>query len=217
MSKIISWNTLYIEYEKKYNPNSKILLRYKDNEEKRIDDIVSVLIKNSDKETIICLQECSGLLLKNVKYKFTEHEVFSYNIGRKNNEYLITIAPKEFIMDKCIDHPTSNGYLSITNGKYKVVNCHLKPQRFVENNNVLKYLYDLPRNTIIAGDFNETYYIVKKVLTGRYNIPIYGRSYKGKMIDHIIYDLMLNVQTEMIKTKYLSDHHVIKMTYELLM
>lgn len=213
MSKIISWNTLYIEYEKKYNPNSKILSRYKDNEEKRIDDIVSVLIKNSDNKTIICLQECSRLLLNKVKYKFIEHSVFSYNIGSKDDEYLITIAPKEFRIDQCIDHPTSNGYLLITNGKYKVVNCHLKPQRFVENKNVLKYLYDLPKDVIIAGDFNETYYIVKKVLNSRYKVPIYGKTYKGKMIDHIIYDLSFNVKTKMIKTYYLSDHHIIQMTY----
>jgi hypothetical protein len=213
MSKIISWNTLYIEYEKKYNPKSKILSRYKNNEEKRIDDIVRVLIKNIDKETTICLQECSEILLNKIKYEFTEHKVFAYNIGREKDEYLITIAPKEFIMDKCIDHPTSNGYLSITNGKYKIVNCHLKPQRYVENNDVLKYLYNLPKNMIIAGDFNEKYHIVKKVLNGRYTVPKYGKTYKGKMIDHIIYDLLLNVKTEMIKTEYLSDHHAIKMIY----
>ena len=52
--KIISWNVLHIAYEKEYNPNSLILKKY-NNDNDRLMDIIKYIKTIIDSQTIICM------------------------------------------------------------------------------------------------------------------------------------------------------------------
>lgn len=217
MPNIISWNVLFREYEKEYHPESKILKTYP-NEEERVEFIVAMLKENSNEETILCLQECSSAICNVLTVTFNDtHRVFAYNI--REDEHLVTVAPKEFEMHWAGSNQTSNGYLVIYSENTYIVNCHLIPSRY-SSVSVLEYLRKFldiySGNVFIAGDFNENHKKVKEDLKGYYVCPYYGKTYKGKSIDHIIFAIdEIHYTHVLIKQEHLSDHHAISLTYEL--
>jgi hypothetical protein len=227
--KILSWNTLHIMYEKKYNPDSKILITYK-NETHRLTDIVKTIKNNlsdsGDEETIICLQECSLDLVYLLKLNFCKtHDIFTLNIN--DDEYLITLTPhhmhftdENFPITEYIN--MANGYLFVSNDNYRIINCHMFPQYYCQNYDALSVLKNLShvKKLIIAGDFNEKYQRVSKALNNDYIVPYYGKTYKKKRnIDYIIFNkfntslqnnyLQNYYKVRLVETEKMSDHDLI--------
>jgi hypothetical protein len=215
MQSIISWNVLFRKYEEEYYPNSKILEKYP-NENERVTKIVAFLKENSNAQTVLCLQECSTQVLDSLVTIFkSTHFVYSYNI--RDNEHLVTITPKEFQMVWSGPHNTTNGYLIVYNGLYHIVNCHLLPQRYAKSS-VMKRLREFGEEygiVFIAGDFNETHRNVKERLWMKYSCPYYGKTYKHKAIDQIVFNLDMVYETSIIKQEYISDHHAISLKFVL--
>ncbi len=206
---VLSWNVLHRSHEKHYNPNSCILRAYSD-DRARLDCIINVLSLHVSKETIVCLQECSGELLTLINSTFNaSHDLLSQRI--MSDEYLITLTPK-FL--KCRQDTRSipkgaNGYLSVSNSLMRIINCHLRPQFTVKDRNILSIIgqEDMNIMTIVAGDFNENSNKVKKALIHKYRIPYFGPSYKKKKgLDHIIFNRMLRYKAGIVQTELLSDH-----------
>lgn len=219
MIRIISWNVLYRKYEEQYNPNSLILSEYPE-EFLRVIQTTAFIYNQMTRNTIICLQEVSSMLLDSLKTVFKHsHGIFDYQ--DTNEDYLVIIAPKNFRLDFCWSHKTSNGYLSITNGDINVITCHLKPQRYIsKNTNILEYIKGLGKSnqkTFIAGDFNENYKVVKSRLDKDFNCPYYGKTYKRIAIDHIIFDSNIRNDYEVrkIDSVFISDHDMIILDIEL--
>ena len=214
MWNILSWNTLLREYEKKYRPDSLILKRFP-NEEERIDNIINLILDNIDNNCLVCLQECSKLLLKKIEKCFSNtHKIFNQNI--RENEYLITITPFGFKKRLWPFHPTANGYLVVENGKFRLVNTHLIPQEYVKFYSVLDYIFYLPRDfiTVVAGDFNANWMDIYNKLSNRFIIPNFGRTYKKSSVDHIIFDKEINMYRKLDTIKnILSDHNAIKIYF----
>lgn len=214
---ILSWNVLYINYEKKYCPNSKILQKFDNKEGERLNHIIFVLLQQVGTNMIFCLQECSFELLRELNIFFSSnYNIFAYNV--QEDEYLVTITPNDF---KCIfsyKNESSNGYLIVENDKYIVVNCHLIPQRY-SNINILKYLNSLKISSkpiFIAGDFNEKHNIVKRQLGNNYICPYYGKTYKNRSIDHIIFDKnYIDYKIDNICQDNISDHNPIILYFTL--
>ena len=219
MVRIISWNVLYRKYEERYNPNSDILHKYPE-EFLRIIQIIAFIYNQMSQDTIVCLQEVSTMLLNTLTSIFkNSHHIFDYQELRE--DFLVIIAPKNFYLDFCHSHKTSNGYISITDGNINVINCHLKPQRYVsKSTNVLEYIKNLRksgRQTFIAGDFNEHYKIVKSKLDNDFVCPYYGKTYKRKALDHIIFESRNETwyKVDKVECKFISDHNMIVLDIEL--
>lgn len=219
MVRIVSWNVLYRKYEERYNPNSLILHEYPE-EFLRVIQIVAFIYNQMTKDTIVCLQEVSSMLLDALTSVFKHsHRIFDYQDSRE--DFLVIIAPNNFYLDFCLSHKTSNGYISITDGNINVITCHLIPQRFISRNtNVLEYLRNLcksNRKTFIAGDFNEQYKIVKSKLDNDFICPYYGKTYKRKALDHIIFKSSIEDKylVNKIDNEFLSDHDMIVLEIEL--
>lgn len=212
MVHIISWNILYRKHEEKYNPNSIILKTYT-NEKNRIIDTINLLQKYMKSDTIVCLQEVSYDAIS-ILMRFFEHthNIFFYNV--RKSEYLVTIAPRDFKLFKSYRNSISNGFLIIHNNKYFIVNCHLIPQRYTRYS-VMDYLLNLlsQNELFIVGDFNELYKNIKKQLSKRYTCPYYGKTYKRKAIDQIIFNIDISYTTRLIKQKNISDHHAIELIF----
>lgn len=210
MLSILSWNVLLRRYEIKYNPNSRILKDWP-NESDRENAIIKLLKQHFQSNTIVVLQEVSGSLLNKLNISFLNSKIFSQEV--RGDENLVVIAPKEFTNENREQHLYSaNAYLSITNGVYRVINTHLKPQRYA-NCDVMKYLLSFPtdKNTFIAGDFNAKWKSVKKSLETRYSVPPFGKTYKNSDIDQIVFDEKeIKYSTVKIITN-LSDHYAIKL------
>lgn len=218
MFNIISWNVLLRKYEEEYHPVSDILSSYPD-EKDRVIDIVDLLQKNIDEKTIITLQECSSEIIKELTKVFTTQKIFSHNI--RNDEYLVTVAPKDFELEWSGQHPTANAYLVIRNKTTRIVNCHLLPQQYTPIS-VMKYLLDFfapdpYRVLFIAGDFNEKHNQVRKELECRFVCPSYGKTYiyKNTAIDQIVFDTVNEYRFTKILQNNMSDHHAIKLWYGL--
>jgi hypothetical protein len=216
MPKVISWNVLYRAYEEKFNPNSEILSTYS-REEDRVAQIVSLLKEHIDLDTVACLQEVSTPVILGLVKEFEKsHRIFSYNL--REDEHLVTITPKEFKLENGYSHDTSNGYLEVTNGISQVINCHLLPQRYTKKN-ILEYLCKMgntKRDTFIAGDFNELHSKVKEKLQGKFTCPYYGRTYKHKAIDQIVFNAKPSEHTaQKINQVHISDHHMILLDFQL--
>lgn len=219
MVRIISWNVLYRKYEENYNTNSLILRQYPD-EFVRIIQIIALIHNHLLQDTIVCLQEVSNMLFESLTSVFkSSHHIFEYKDLRQ--DFLVIIAPKKFYLDFCKSHKTSNGYICITDGNINVITCHLKPQRCISRStNVLEYLKNLrksDRQTFIAGDFNEHYKIVKSKLDNDFICPYYGKTYKRKALDHIIFESSIEskYKVEKINNKLISDHDMIILDIEL--
>lgn len=213
MWNIISWNTLYREYEEKYHPDSFILKKFS-NEKDRINSIIKLLLSYTDNNCIICLQECSNILLEEIQKKFKNNLIFYQNI--RNNEFLITITPLNFEKEVWSSHPSSNGYLVVKNGNFRIINTHLIPQEYVKKYCVLDYIMELPENyiTVVAGDFNENWATVNLKLSRRFVVPKFGKTYKKWSIDHIILDKRIESYKKINNIKnILSDHNAIKIYF----
>lgn len=210
---ILSWNVLLMDYEKKYNPNSIRLKKWK-NEDDRVDIIINILSKNSDINSIICLQEVSILLFSKIKEIFSDRLVFHKKVT--DIECIVTITPKEYIEENINKNSATREILSVYNSKtgYRIINTHLKPQRYC-NLNIMRYINSLSNNTIVVGDFNENYKIVKKLLNN-FIVEYFGNTYKKKQIDHIVYDKKLykkNISKTKIVVDDISDHNLIILVY----
>ena len=219
MLRIISWNVLYRKYEEQYNSNSSILKKYP-NEYLRAIQIVTFIYKQITENTIICLQEVSSMVLNNLTAVFRiSHNIYHYQDS--NEDFLVTITPKNFRLDFCQSHKTSNGYMSVTDGKMYVINCHLKPQRYIsKNTNILEHLKSFRKTnnqTFIAGDFNENHKIVKSKLDNDFICPYYGKTYKSRAIDHIIFDTeeKNSYEVKKVDNEFISDHDMIILDIEL--
>jgi hypothetical protein len=208
--KVISFNTLCINYEKKYNPNSQILIDYPD-DNKRLLDICEIILKNIASDTIICLQECSEKLLFLLNDKIDKfYSIFSQEIDEGVFMVTITHLSLSFSQE---DFPLSkyerfaHGFLVVSNNNMKIVNCHLLP-RFVAKGNVFSFIKDVSKDgkCIIAGDFNERYKNIVKNLP-EYSVPYFGSTYKtNKGIDHIIFNFNADFTAEKLNTYKVSDH-----------
>ena len=219
MLRIISWNVLYRKYEEQYNPESLILNKYPE-EFLRLIQIITLIYDQMKDNTIVCLQEVSSILLDKLRTVFGNfHNIFQYQDSRE--DFLVILAPQNYDLDFCCSHKTSNGYLSITNGKINIITCHLKPQRYISKTiNILEYIKTLRKTnqkTFIAGDFNENHKQLKSKLNNDFICPYYGKTYKKKAIDNIIFDSRIetNYNTQKIDTKLVSDHDMIILDIEL--
>lgn len=212
--KIISWNVLYRKHEKKFNPESKILSKYP-NEDTRVKDTVNTIKSIIDHLTVVCLQECSWDTLMSLYNSLTCHFIFYHHVNDK--EYIVTCVPKHngFYKQVVTQSSCSNGVLVVTNGHLTIANCHLVPQAFSNKNVVNEVVRNFPvtNMTVFAGDFNECYTSIKRKLQDVYTVPPHKKTYKNKSIDHIFVDAhsskFLELQTGIIKTYYLSDHNII--------
>ena len=207
---VISWNTLYRKYEELYNPTSQILKTYPDDSE-RISDIVSVIQHVLTTKTVVCLQECNNQLFHLLQTNINTHDIFKNTI--RDDECLITMTPKNtFVQEENMVHPSSNGYLTVSNDKYRIVNCHLIPQRYASVS-VLDYIKNIGtengKTTIIAGDFNEYRQKISQELQNKYTIPKYGKTYKNREIDYIIINKKNLIYETLIIETNLSDHRAI--------
>jgi hypothetical protein len=225
---------MHRSYEEKYNNDSQVLETFPW-ESDRIAHIIKILQKHVIDHTVTCLQEVSTETLQALIESFGQtHKIFYYNI--RDDEYLVTLTPFREAASGELDKPdmtfeqnpnftleygtqgaTANGYLVVTNGKYRVVNCHLLPQRFV-NEHVLEYLKTFDKSdeditvvTFIAGDYNECYNIVEDVLNDMYICPFYGKTYKKRAIDHIVFTQNGPplYKSAKVYSEYASDHHMI--------
>ena len=217
MLRIISWNVLYRAYEEKYNPVSKILKTYP-KEEDRVNGIISLIQVMSDNVTVICLQECSSAICDKLTTVFAKtHRVFTYNI--QNDEHLVTLASKEFKMIWKGTHETCRGYIAVHNDSVTIINCHLLPQRYAKSSvmKLLRGFLDTYSGVVfVAGDFNENHKKVKEKLGGYYVCPYYGKTYKKKPIDHIVFAIdEAQYKNTLIIQEQLSDHHAIMLDFEL--
>lgn len=219
MQRILSWNVLYRPYEVKHNPKSHILSLYPQ-EKNRVNAILCVLKMYVDKEEIVTLQEVSTPVVNALYDSFSQtHQVFTYHICK--DVHLVTLAPHKFNfkLEYSYTNSVSKGFLSIVSDTFRLINCHLIPQRYTKEN-VMEYLYSLftkDKPTCIAGDFNARYNILKMTLwnTG-ITCPYYGKTYKKKALDHIVFDLdSLNYKTRMIYQDKISDHNLIQLEIQI--
>ncbi len=208
----MTWNTLFREHDIKYNPDSKTLNMYPDNNE-RNKKIIDLIISNSDIDTFICLQECSEELVNMLKNKFIDsHNIYIQSVLDYENEFLITLSPKWF---KCYQQDITmypnipRGYIILEGEKFRIVNCHLKPQRHC-NFDTMAVIKRLDKKiSIISGDFNEDLKNVRLRLKD-YTVPYFGKTYKKKQLDHIIINRNhVKTTTNMIDVNDLSDHKII--------
>lgn len=211
--KVISFNTMYIEYEKKYNPNSKFLLNSDDNE--RLLEIFKIINKNLNIDTVICLQECDLQLLNMFKTLLsTNYSIFQDEID--NNIFMVTISHnsqdfKQEDMSKHIYKNTAHGYLIISNSVYRIINCHLIPKFAAKNQDRFAIIKEKSKNKkcIIAGDFNEKYNKLNNNFLN-YSIPYFGPTYKFKKdLDHIIFNFKSKYIVKKLDTYSMSDHCMI--------
>ena len=69
---------------------------------------------------------------------------------------------------------------------------------------------------LIAGDFNENHKKVNEELGKYYICPYYGKTYKNKSVDHIVFVIdEAKYKTTLIKHEQLSDHHAIALECDL--
>ena len=214
---IISWNTLYRDFEIKYEKDSEILKKYPQ-ESKRILTQFLLIEKliHSDKDNIICLQECSDELYQLLREKLGESYKY-FTEKHEDGDMLVTITPLDYF--RC-DMPVYTGFrlsMLVSNNTYDVLNCHLKPQFMIKGHNVLSSFKKLRvhNKTIICGDFNESYNNVQYALNRYYTVNNYGNTYKDKKcLDYILYDFKITEKTLYNLTqKNTSDHNIITLTF----
>ena len=213
--KIISFNTLHISYEKKYNPNSQIILNYP-NDNDRLLDIYKIISENINNDTVICLQECSIVLLNLLKNKIT-YDIFSQEID--DDVFMVTIAPSIFNfkienIQKNKYENIAHGYLVMSNDNIRIINCHLIP-KFAAKGDIYSFINDTcaDKKCIIAGDFNEKYKNIAKYLQ-EYTIPYFGPTYKkNKEYDQIIFNFKSIFDIKKIDTYSVSDHCAIMIDF----
>lgn len=209
--KLLTWNVMHRDYETKYNSNSEILTQYK-NEDKRLEKQLEIIKNNLNENTIFCLQECSKDIKKNIEDNISSHGIYSHKLNK--NEFILTLAPKDYFIVEHYENKSIRGGLMISNNEHNIFNCHLNPKHIVENEIVLDSIVNLPDNlkTIVCGDFNENYENVNNHLNGYYIIPKNTNTYKKRCIDHIIFDFNASkYNNEVIDCNNTSDHKIVKL------
>jgi hypothetical protein len=208
--RIFSWNVLYRQYEEKYNPGSCILKNYPV-ESKRAENIVHVVKQYCKDKNVICLQECSEEILNLLLENIIDYKVFYSSFSCK--DYIITIAPKDYDVEVSVEYPVCRGIVVIKNTNYRIANCHFIPNRILTTC-VFSYVKNMPKNriNIVAGDFNEKYNIVKRILK-KHRVPWFGNTYKSKQIDHIVIDREKRFNTTLLDSNGLSDHKPILLDF----
>jgi Endonuclease/Exonuclease/phosphatase family. len=183
-----TWNVLHRYHEENYVPKSLILKNYPD-EKKRINDQISLIdeiLKTS--KSILCLQEVSGDLLENIKNKFANYNILTYehkriptlkkqslNIYKDAREFMIILANKEFeikensyIQLKMLGKAIQAVTFLINDKTFTVQNVHHSFKRtgeveILENFTTLKDK-KIKNPILICGDFNRKYHYLKKSL-----------------------------------------------------
>jgi len=212
--KVVSFNTLYINYEKKYNPGSSIIINYP-NDNDRLLDILKIIIENINTDTIVCLQECSHNLLNILKngIDLITYNLFSQEID--TDVFMVTIAPVNysFKMENILKNKyekIAHGYLVISNDNMRIINCHLIP-KFAAKGNIYSFINETcsDKKCILAGDFNEKYKNIIKYLQD-YTVPYFGPTYKKtKEFDQIVFNFKSIFDIKKIDTYSVSDHSAI--------
>lgn len=206
---VISWNVLFRDYEILYNASSSKILKKYPEEKIRIDNIVNVIKKLAKPDTIFCLQECSELLIKLCKDIFVNRKIF---YRKANSDYLVTITPEnsEFVEEEQTVQ-IQRQYLSVSNKHFRIINCHLRPQKFCEIPlfEMLNTIAKNDKTNIISGDFNEPN--LGKYFPN-YTVPFFGCTYKNQTIDSIIISKknMPYTAFKISPKGHLSDHKIVK-------
>lgn len=216
--RIVSFNTLYINYEKKYNPSSSIIINYP-NDNDRLRDICKIILENINNDTVICLQECSRnlLIILNDKVDLLSYNIFSQEIDE--DVFMITISPVNFYfkienIPKNDYEKLAHGYLIIYNDNIKIINCHLIP-KFAAKGDIYPFINDtcVNKKCIVAGDFNEKYKNIIKYLRD-YTVPYFGSTYKqNKDYDQIVFNFKSIFDIKKIDTYSVSDHCAISIDF----
>lgn len=210
---LVSWNVLHRTVEERYNPDSLILKKY-ENENDRISDILLHLSMCIDNKSIIALQECSDELLRQLVRMFKNHKIFVKKRS-DDEDFIVSIVPKMYDCQvEEINLDIEGNYLIVSNNHFRIVNCHLHPYRLLKNKTQSMYNFnrlDKAKTNIILGDFNDRYNGLKRMLGCRFTIPFYGKTYKQKGIDFIIFDKNFKYSSGMIKNDLISDHNLIKL------
>jgi len=218
---IISLNVLLRYYEETYKNNSKYLQRYPQ-ENVRVDETINFVLNLCKEKAIICLQECSKLLLNNIKnVSSKDYNLFTEIVDDNPEENLITLISKSYGSFKKISPKTelkgiASGILLVSNDNCLIANCHLVPQKHCKKNvNVLKAINDefecdIP--TIIAGDFNAMYQKVVKIFKHKFSVPFFSNTYRRTQLDYIL--LSKNSSYDFLKKTVVytdfSDHNLVK-------
>jgi hypothetical protein len=208
---VISWNALVRKYEEKYNPTSLILKKYPE-EQKRLTEIVDIIAGIITPDTIVCLQECSQALVEMLENTLGEYRIFKKMIFE--DEFLVTIVKKDTNLEVEENSvPLRRGCLVLVNAFYRIINCHLVPQKYIEIP-IFDNLKSIAKNdkiNFICGDFNSIY--LEKIFPKKYyTVPFFGTTYKKKSIDNIIVSRPnLDHTAYKIDPEQLSDHTIIKL------
>lgn len=193
--KIISWNVLHIIHEFNYCSDSSLVLnkynqtKQSSNENNRLKDIVVLIHKILDNNTIVCLQEVPGDLLDILLNKLTGHTIYFNQYERqpklkndkimnpyKNSyEYLVTIVPSKMITPNATQttiefKKIGKGALITKLDDLYIINSHFPPsssqnlrsELFENINEFIKV--NSAKKYIFIGDFNSGYLALKNDL-----------------------------------------------------
>lgn len=212
--KVVTWNILHRIHEEKYRPDSKVLETFPD-ERNRVVAVIGEIHKCLETpDTVCCLQECSATVLTGIQRHIANNSRCLFYKKVKEAEYLVTITPQGFWEEEIEHHPdTAVGMLAVRRDECRVINCHLKPQRFCRYS-VLDGLLSLPTEEVplvVAGDLNEQPPAIQRVLGHKYGWVDAGNSYRKKQIDHVLYDKFQWTLTDgkIVDTGYTSDHRMV--------
>lgn len=207
---ILNWNTLVREYEQKYKPDSNILKIYPD-ENSRVEFIVKIIkecLKDHDQNNIIvCLQEVSDKLLEKIQSGFSSLNILYYKIKENENLVLLSSYESELILGESND--AVRGVLVAKIKDFYIINTHIVPQRYA-NVDTMAYISSLRKygdKIYVCGDFNEAYTKVREKLFRYYTCPRYGKTYRKRSIDNIIFTENIDYEiSKMIIENNPSDH-----------
>jgi hypothetical protein len=210
--KIVSWNVLNLETDKTFNPRSRFVQKYHDNEAAKCLDTISVLNSLLDNNTIVCLQECDDLLIEKLKGYIPQYDLF---IEKGSfTQYLAILAPSYLKMRKeaNTERNVEHGLLAVGNDWICVANCHLFPQ-YAYTHDVFKHVKSLfegghNRKIAVVGDFNNRRTDVCRIFSDKF-VPYFGVTYKSKDIDNMILSWKCRHSTLVVKEQACSDHNPI--------
>jgi endonuclease/exonuclease/phosphatase family metal-dependent hydrolase len=221
---VFSWNVLYREHEERYNPTSTILTTFT-KEDDRCNSIIKFILENTNENTVICLQECSNKIILLLETNFKTHNLYSQNIIKNTDEYIITLLPKNihththththtYTHINKVEYNVTITYnlypfraiLILENDNIRIINCHLIPFKYSKIDIVKSFTQFNDKLTIIAGDFNEEKKYVNRKLKHLYTIPSFGHTYKNKQIDYIIFNKDYIYDCFTLDNHNISDH-----------
>ena len=188
--KLYSWNVLHIVHELNYAFDCSFVLDlWLNNENERLNQLAKIIVKRASYENaVVCLQECSGELLK-MLYEMNTHNDYSihkYKYGRNphlknylatnpypsNNctEYLVTLVGKNIsVNNTSVVQFTNTGkaslMLNINIGEKHVlianIHCPFGSSRNIAFEQLLEEIN--MHNFVIIGDLNSEMWELKKI------------------------------------------------------